>query len=164
MAARERIDTLRKSPSITGAPIELPAKLAGWGLDESTWSQIRSKATLLALADADDEAAARAKIDQLRKAIAAEEAARPPTGGEAFERRKARREASNTGVAKPLSSGYTLEGVLPPTVDSDRVALMIQQRVEAKQAKDYAAADNLQEELKSMGVLVNDRKRTYFAA
>ena len=41
---------------------------------------------------------------------------------------------------------------------------MLAKRVESKKSKDYAAADGIQDELKSMGVLINDRTRTYFAA
>jgi len=162
-AARERIEMLRNSPSITGANAPMPAKLAELGMDESLWSSVRSKGGLIKLVEEGDEAAVKAKIAAISRAVAAEKERAPPTGGEAFELRKASRTARNSGAAQPLGE-YKLEGSLPASLDAAAVASMMAKRVAAKKAKDFSVADLLQEELKGMGVQINDRARTYFAA
>lgn len=163
-AARERIEMLKKSPSIAGSNQEMPAVLGEWGMDAETWQNVRSKAALIKLSKDGNEEEARQKIASVRAAVAAEAAEAPPTGGEAYERRKAARVARNVGAAKPLGAAYELEGSLPAGVDAAAVASMLAKRTDAKKSKDFAVADSLQDELKAMGVLVNDRKRTYFAA
>ena len=160
-AARERIATLRNAPSVTGAEVPMPQQLEAWGCDAALWAQVRSKKTLLKLAEDGDEVAARAKMQAVREAVAREA---PKTGGWAFEQRKAKREAKNSGRAKPLSEGYTLEGTLPAGVDVAAVEAKLASRVQAKLAKDYDTADKLQVEIEAMGVAVNDRQRTYYPA
>ena len=63
----------------------------------------------------------------------------------------------------PLSErGYSLAGELPDSVDVGAVEALLKRRFEAKKAKDYDAADEMQDQLLAMGVGVNDRRRTYF--
>lgn len=162
-AGRERIEMLKRSPSITGANMPMPAKLTELGMDPALWSAVKSKAGLIKLAESGDDSAAKAKIAAISRAVAAEAAGAPPTGSEAFERRRAARTARNAGAAQPLGE-YKLEGSLPAAVDAAAVASMMAKRVEAKKTRDFAAADAIQDELKDMGVLINDRARSYFAA
>merc|ERR1740130_488434 len=56
--AKERLDTIRQMTSAEAAP--MPAFLAQCGCDEALWSSIRSKASLVQLAAAGDEAAVKA--------------------------------------------------------------------------------------------------------
>ena len=60
--ARERLKMLRHSRSVLGISTPMPALLATVGCDEALWAQIRSKASLVQLAEAGDEAGLRAKL------------------------------------------------------------------------------------------------------
>ena len=71
---------------------------------------------------------------------------------------------SNPGRARALRDGYSQAGALPADVNVAAVENLIAQRVQAKLRKDFDEADALQEQLKRMGVRVNDRRRTYFDA
>ena len=154
-AARERIEMLRNAPSVTGAEPAMPSELVDLGCDEELWSKVRSKTALCKLVQSGDLEGAKSRLAIIR-------ASAPAVGGQAFERRKAKREARNAGGAKPLSEGYTLKGTLPASVDTAAVAALVAKRVDAKLSKDYDAADALQLELLGMGVEVNDRARTYY--
>ena len=65
--------------------------------------------------------------------------------------------------AKNPSGGFSLKGSAPEGVDVAAVEAMLEKRREAKKAKDFGAADDIQEELLAMGVFVNDKERTWMA-
>jgi len=156
--ARERLERLRNSPSITGYEAELPAELITWGYTAELWSKVKSKKPLVDLAAAGDEAEARTRLVKLEAVIAAEAetaAKKPPKAAPTPKAARAPKKA------KPLSEGYTLRGALPDGFDAAPVEALLAQRVAAKLAKDYTLADQLQTDIASLGVFVNDRTRTW---
>ena len=157
-AVRERLEMLRKSPSITGFEAELPAELVAWGYTQELWSKIKSKKPLVELAAAGDEAAARARLVKLEAAIAAEAEAPAKSPPKPTSAPKAARAPKK---AKPLSEGYALSGELPDGFDAAPVEALLAERVAAKLGKDYALADQLQANIEALGVFVNDRTRTW---
>ena len=66
-------------------------------------------------------------------------------------------------MCKPLTDGYTPSGPLPAGLDVAVVSSMLRQRVQAKLDKRYDEADRIQHELVRMGVVCNDRLRTWSA-
>jgi len=66
-------------------------------------------------------------------------------------------------TAKAPNGGYTLTGAAPDGVDVDAVNAILAKRRDAKKAKDFASADEMQAELSAMGVWVDDKKRTWSA-
>lgn len=160
--AKERLDKLRNAPSISGTKLAMPAVLASWGCDEALWEAARSKQNLYNLASQGDEAAGKLAIEKLKAAVA-KEAARPPLppkAPKAPKQKSAKGSNSGKGSAKKLGE-YALEGEAPAGVDLAMVEKMLSDRVAAKLAKDFDAADKLQEELKGLGVYTNDRLRTW---
>ena len=138
--ARERLDMLRNAPSVvssTAKPsgaLELSPTLVEWGVDAALWRDVRDKQSLLDLAAAGDEDKARERIDFVRRAV--------KSGG----------------------SGYRLKGSVPAGFDVEVVEPLLVRRIDAKKARDFDAADALQAELQAMGVLINDRQRTWQSA
>lgn len=65
--------------------------------------------------------------------------------------------------AKAASGGFSLDGPVPEGVDEAVVAAMLEKRREAKRAKEFDAADQMQSELLAMGVWVNDKTKTWSA-
>ena len=63
--------------------------------------------------------------------------------------------------ARPLKAGYELKGELPAGYDAAPVVALVNERVAAKIARDFAKADALQEQLVGMGVRLDDRRRTW---
>ena len=192
-AVRERLAKLRNAPSITGIddiPV-LPQTLEAMGCDAALWAKVRSKAALVELAESGDEEAVRSRLAKLRATVADDEARAAATrerrkakkeakpskwekkfnrGGELLPEAIAARERSrrprgdNPGRARPLRDGYSQAGPLPSSVDVGAVERLLAERVQAKLRKDFDEADALQAQLRSMGVRVNDRRRTYFDA
>jgi hypothetical protein len=56
---------------------------------------------------------------------------------------------------------YQRIGPVPPGFDSDRVSAMVAERVQAKKARGFKRADELQAKLDAMGVRLDDRFRTW---
>jgi len=160
-AAKERIATLRASPSVSGVSAKMPAALASWGADAELWEKVRSKSGLLKLAAEGNEEAGRARIASLRERIAAEEAEAAAKPKPAAPKRAPRAPNPKTGskLGKKLSEGYSLKGSLTAGFDAAPVEALLAKRVEAKLAKDYATADELQAQVVALGVYLNDRER-----
>ena len=156
--ARERIAMLRNAPSVTGVSIALPAELVALGCDEATWAKVRSKRSLITLA-AEDKEAARRRIEIVRTSAPSAPAGPRPRGGTMPGERPA---PTGADAGPPRMGGYALEGTLPAGVDADVVAALMARRAASKRDKDYATADQLQDELISMGIFINDRTRQYF--
>merc|ERR1719387_2619564 len=84
--AKERIAMLRRSPSITGerlpqsslGNLEMPPILQEWGCDEELWASVRSKRTLIELANAGDEESAKGRIKMLRNIVINDKLELPP--------------------------------------------------------------------------------------
>ena len=155
--ARERIAMLRNAPSVTGVTIALPAELVALGCDEATWAKVRSKRSLITLA-AEDKEAARRRIEIVRTSAPSAPAGPRPRGTMPGERPV----PTGADAGAPRMGDYALEGALPAGVDADAVAALMARRAAAKRDKDYATADQLQDELISMGIFINDRTRQYF--
>jgi len=153
-AARERLDMLRRSPSISGDDTPCPAQLAAWGCDEELWGKIRSKKPLLALVDAGDEQGVRERLEKLRGSIAAE-VKKPARSEGQYDKNK------QQGKAKSLEAGYVMTGTLPTGFDPLPVEELFTRRVAAKLQKDYDLADKLQQEIVDLGVYINDHARTW---
>ena len=161
--AKERLEKLRNAPSVTGAKMDMPAVLSSWGCDEALWEAVRSKKMLFNLAADGDEAAGKLAIEKLKAAVA-KEAARPPrpqAPPQAPKAPKATPKAAKDASSVKKLGEYILSGEAPAGVDLATVEKMLADRVVAKLAKNYAAADTLQEELKGLGVYTNDRQRTW---
>jgi len=142
--ARERLKMLRHSRSVLGISTPMPALLAAVGCDEALWAQIRSKASLVQLAEAGDEAGLRAKLETIRERVAQEAAsaaasAPPPAAPRVFKRR---------GNKK-----------LP--IDEAKVEELIAQREEVRRARDFEKADAIRDELSAMGVVVFDKQKEW---
>jgi len=71
------------------------------------------------------------------------------------------------GLAKAPNGGiegYALEGNVPEGVDEENLKVIFAKRADAKRARDFETADELQAQLKEMGVFVDDRTKTWGAA
>jgi hypothetical protein len=139
--AKERLATIRQMTSAEAAP--MPAFLAQCGCDEALWSNIRSKASLVRLAEGGDEAAVKARLDEIREAIANPKPSGPPP------------------AAPGAPKVYRRDGPASADVDEAKVGQLLTERAQAKRSKDYAAADVLQEQLRTMGVDIFDRRGTW---
>jgi cysteinyl-tRNA synthetase len=64
-------------------------------------------------------------------------------------------------VAAANSGGYVLMGEAPAGVDLADVEATLGKRREAKNAQDFDKADQMQEELKALGLYVDDKKMTW---
>jgi len=164
----------------------MPAELGAWGCDEELWSKIRgAKGSLRKLAREGDETAARKRISSIRKLVGEEEAnpeaaaakqaaaaeakmqaalAKKEQTVETKDQRKEKFTNPRTADAKgsrPLKAGYELYGSLPADFDGEAAKALVKARQEAKIARDFEAADGLQEKLAGMGVRLDDRRRTW---
>lgn len=126
---------------------EMPPILSEWGCDEQLWAKIRSKRILLEWARDGEEAKARERIELLRNApsVVAPPAAASPS--------KPKRQNS--------SLEYTRDGDLNLEVDAEKVDEMLRERMQHKLKRDFDAADAIREELKGMGIDVNDKRKTW---
>lgn len=163
----------------------MPELLGDWGCDAELWAKIRgAKGSLRKLARLGDEAQGRKRIASIRTLVEQEEADPAAAAAKAAERRaaldtpKAKKEstvltkeerasqfsnprAATAAGAKPLKAGYELKGELPAGYDAAPVVALVNERVAAKIARDFAKADALQEQLVGMGVRLDDRRRTW---
>ena len=169
---RERSQARRVNMDL-GAEAPMPPILSEWGCDEALWEQIRgAKGSLRKLAREGDEEQARRRIESIRKVVEdeAKGIVRAPPPRQAARKASVQAESAsrtanpNRRPAKPLSAGYSQEGTVPDGFDVATVETMLQARVKAKKAKEYAAADELQSQLAAMGVLCDDRARTWSVA
>lgn len=66
-------------------------------------------------------------------------------------------------AAKQASGGYKLQGSPPAGIDLPAVEALLTKRREAKKAREFGKADEMQQELLAMGVWIDDRERTWSA-
>ena len=140
--AKERLDIIRQMTSAEAAP--MPALVAECGCDAELWSSIRSKASLVKLAEGGDEAQVRSRINELREAIA-----------------NPKEPKSSPPVAPGAAKAYRREGAPGADLDEAKIEEMLLARAQAKKSKDYAGADVIQEALRAMGVDIFDRRGTW---
>jgi len=157
VAKKQRLRRLRH-PRLMATVDEMPPQLAEWGCDEALWSQIKgARRDLRRLAREGGEEQARKRIDSIRKIVEADAAhgSAAAAGGNNQARR-------NVKKAKPLSAGYEMGDVpLLAGMDQTEIADLVGQRVEAKKKRDFKTADALQDQLLSMGIRCDDRRRTW---
>ena len=142
--ARERLKMLRHSRSVLGISTPMPALLATVGCDEALWTQIRSKASLVKLAEAGDEAGLRAKLEAIRERVA--------------------QEASSAAASAPPPAApgvFKRAGNKKLPIDEAKVEELIAEREEMRRARDFEKADAIRDELSAMGVAVFDKQREW---
>lgn len=149
--ARERLELLRNAPSVLGASAAMPALAAQCGCDDALWSKIRSKAALLKLAEAGEEAQLRTRIEQIRAAVAGEAAKAEATA--------ARARPPPTAATSPDT--YTREGDRSAPADVARIEALLAERLQAKRRREFDEADALRDELGAMGVEVFDKRKAW---
>lgn len=116
--------------------LELTPTLIEWGCDAELWKETRNKQALLDLGEAGDEEKGKARIAFLQRAI----------------------EKAGTVATQ---SDFRPKGRMPEGLDLAAVESILLRRVEAKKARDFVAADALREEALQLGLLLNDRQRTF---
>jgi len=164
----------------------MPAELSEWGCDEDLWSKIRgAKGSLRKMAREGDETGARKRIESIRRLVTEEEADPAAAAAKRAAAAEAKKEAalaqkqqtaetteereknfSNPRTAKAagarsLKSGYELYGELPAGFDAAPIVEMVNERQQAKIARDFAKADELQAKIVAQGIRLDDRRRTW---
>jgi len=164
----------------------MPAELEAWGCDEALWSKIRgAKGSLRKLVREGDEATGRKRIASIRKLVEEEEADPDAAAARQAAAAQAKKEAAlaqkeetvetaeeraekfsnprtaSASGARSLKAGYELKGDIPEGFDGGAAEQMVMERQQAKIARDFATADELQAKLIAMGVFLDDRRRTW---
>lgn len=138
-------------------PPAMPAIAAEWGCDEATWAAVKSKRSLVKICDKGDKDHFEKRLVALKELIANPPSKPPPPAPKAGGGKKGKREKT-----QPRKDGpYVRYGGLPDAMDSDAITAKVNERSDAKVAKDYARADAIREELAATGVRIRDDMRTW---
>ena len=142
------------------APPPLPAEIAALGCDEAAWAAIKNKRGLIKLIG--DEEHLKKRVASMLELLAN---VPPPTASESpsLEGRKAgnAKAAKKTKMLQRKDGPYELYGELPDGLDETSINEKVNARLAAKEAKDYAAADAIREELAAQNIRIRDDFRTW---
>jgi hypothetical protein len=141
-------------------PPAMPAIAIEWGCDQATWDAVKNKRGLIKICTSGDEDHFKKRLVALRQAIANPQPAATKKPPPAAASKKKRNKGKDTTL--PRKDGpYERYGGLPDTLDEEAISVKVNERSEAKVAKDYAKADGIREELAEMGIRIRDDMRTW---
>lgn len=146
------VDTASKPPP------DMPEAAANWGCDLETWTAIKNKRGLIKLCDAGQEDHFKSRLAKLKELI--DNA--PPPASKPTQQRKTRKSKRAEDLFKQRKEGpYEAYGTIPDDVDVAAITARVNERAAAKEAKDYALADSIREELATKNIRIRDDFRTW---
>jgi len=139
-------------------PPDVPEVAVSWGCDEETWKAIKNKRGLIKLCNAGEEDHFKSRLAKMKVLIANA----PPPSPTAEPAKKTRKATKAEVLFKQRKEGpYEPFGTIPDDVDAISITARVNQRAAAKEAKDYALADSIREELAAMNIRIRDDFRTW---
>lgn len=139
-------------------PPAMPALAATWGCDEETWNSVKNKRSLVKLCKDGDEEHFKTRLAKIKGLIADA----PPPSAKPVAAVKTRKAKKAEDTFKQRKSGpYEAYGAIPDDLDVAAITARVNERAAAKEAKDYALADSIREELAAKNIRIRDDFRTF---
>lgn len=151
MVAMEMDDANRPPPA-------MPALAGEWGCDEATWSAVKNKRSLIKIVETGDADHFKKRLASIKELIANPP---PPKRGPPAAKSGGRKKGGKQQTMQRKEGPYELYGGLPDALDAAAITARVNERADAKVAKNYALADSIREELATQGVRIRDDFRTW---